>query len=112
MHASFTSAIVEKQRAQAAVPSVRSSLMTTLGVVEGDVLAYLERNGSATLRELNRQLRGPAYLVMMGVGALVRAGLVRGVQSELSVILTLRKPLRGPRDLGDDQLSEARPLEH
>lgn len=82
----------QKRRAADAVPG---SLMTPLGLVEGEVLRYLDRRGSATLRRLNRELRWPAYMVMMAVGALIRAGLVRGVQHELEVILKLRRPLCG-----------------
>jgi hypothetical protein len=72
-----------------------SSLMTPLGVAEGEVLAYLEDRQSSTLRKLNRELRWPAYMVMMAVGALIRAGLVRGIQRDLDVTLSLRKPLPG-----------------
>ncbi|MBI2173708.1 MAG: hypothetical protein HYU33_00720 [Candidatus Omnitrophica bacterium] len=70
-----------------------ASLMTPLGLVEGEVLTYLERHQSTTLRRLNRELEWPAYMVMMGVGALIRVGLVRGIQHDLEVVLKLRKPL-------------------
>jgi len=73
------------------------SLMTPLGVVEGEVLAYLDGHRIVTLRHLNRTLASPPYLVMMAVGALIRAGLVRGVQNDLDVILKPRRPLWGFR---------------
>jgi len=75
------------------------SLMTPLGVVEGEVLTFLDRQRGATLRQLNHTLQWPAYMVMMAVGALIRAGLVRGIQHDLEVMLTLRKPL-GARQEG------------
>ncbi len=71
------------------------SLMTPVGVVEGEVLAYLDRHGCATLRRLNQELAWPAYMVMMAVGALIRAGLVRGIQHELQVVIHPRRPLYG-----------------
>ena len=74
----------------------RASLMTPLGLVEGEVLTYLDRqdsHGVATLQQLSRALRWPAHLVMMAVGALIRAGLVQGVQQGVQVIVKLRKPL-------------------
>lgn len=72
------------------------SLMTPLGVVEGDVLAYLDgHQGNSTLRRLYRELEWPAYMVMMAVGALIRSGLVRGIQRNLEVAVELRRPLHG-----------------
>lgn len=73
------------------------SLMTPLGVVEGEVLAYLEREEVSTLRRLNREIRQPAYMVMMAVGALIRAGLIRGIQHELDVVVKRRKPIAALR---------------
>ena len=69
--------------------------MTPLGLVEGEVLEHLDRHHTVTLRRLNRELAAPAYMVMMAVGALIRAGLVRGAQHDLEVIVQPRKPLRG-----------------
>ena len=65
----------------------RTSLMTSVGLVEGDVLAYLEEHGATTSRQLIRSLEWPASLVMMGLGALVRAGVVQAVQRDLEVIV-------------------------
>lgn len=73
--------------------SAYRSLMTPLGVVEGEVLEYLDRHRTATLRRLNRDLSAPSQMVMMAVGALIRAGLVRGTQHELEVVVQPRKSL-------------------
>jgi len=67
--------------------SAGGSVVTLVGLVEGDVLAYLEGHGSATLRELIRALEWSAPLVTMGVGALIRQGLVRGIRHDLEVVL-------------------------
>ena len=67
------------------------SLMTRIGILEGDVLAYLEEHGSTVMRRVTRELEGPFPLIMMAIGALVRRGLVRAVQHDLEIIL---EPLR------------------
>ncbi len=85
----------EQEREKSSVASDHPSIMTPLGVVEGEVLTYLDRHGDTTLRRLNRELSWPAYMVMMAVGALVRAGLVRGIQRNLEVLVKMRKPLSG-----------------
>ena len=85
--------VAEHQPEKLLVNAEHESVMTTLGLVEGEVLAYLDRQEVSTLRRLNRELHQPAYLVMMALGALIRAGLVRGIQHELDVVVRLRKPL-------------------
>ncbi|MBI1952636.1 MAG: hypothetical protein HYT90_05645 [Candidatus Omnitrophica bacterium] len=67
------------------------SLMTRLALVEGEVLTYLEDRGTTTLRRLIRDLEWAAPLVMMGVGALIRAGLVRATQHDLEVLVEARR---------------------
>lgn len=64
-----------------------SSLVTQLGLVEGDILTYLERHGATTLRHLIRSLTWRTPLIIMATGALIRGGLVRATQRELEVIL-------------------------
>jgi len=87
----MTEVVLAKGEDMFRVPSTAasSSLMTPLALVEGDVLTYLERDGTTTLRRLIRELEWPARMVMMGVGALVREGLVRATKRELEVLLTL-----------------------
>lgn len=63
------------------------SLMTPLGLIEGDVLTYLERHGAATLQRLIAEFEWPAALVTMAVGALIRSGLVRALQREFEVMI-------------------------
>ena len=64
-----------------------ASLMTPLALVQGDILTQLEEYGATTLRHLIRSLEWPSRMVMMGVGGLIRQGLVRGVQLELDVVI-------------------------
>ena len=86
-------------KAEEGTPSVAlgSTLMTVLGLVEGDALTYLEEQGSTTLRRLIRELDWPATLVTMAVGALIRQGLARGVRHELEIIIEPRRKRRLPR---------------
>ena len=83
---------------QVAVPTVEEvwkrismpdapSLMTTLGIISGEVLAYLETRGATTLHQLARELEWPARMTMMAVGALIRQGLIRAIQHDLEVIV-------------------------
>jgi len=63
-------------------------LMTTIGLVSGDVLTTMEHDGTVTLKELAHELRHwPASLVTMAVGSLIRRGLVRGIQRGQEVVL-------------------------
>lgn len=88
----LTMAVEEEWENQARRPAYQS-LMTPLGMVEGEVLEHLDRCEKTTLRRLNQALQWPAYMVMMAVGALIRAGLVRAAQHDLEVVVTLRRPL-------------------
>ncbi len=56
------------------------SVMTALGIVEGEVLRCLEEHGPTTLRRLVAELDWPAAMVIMGVGALIRERLAQGIQ--------------------------------
>jgi len=76
----------EEWKRPPAVPE-EASLMTPLGLVEGEILTYLEEHGATTLGGLVRQLEWPAKMVMMAVGALVREGLARATQHELEILV-------------------------
>ena len=76
------------ERYQAQTPqNVTTSLMTLLGLVEGDILDYLEIHGPASLRRLIQRLEWPANIITMAVGSLIRHGLVHGEQRELEIML-------------------------
>jgi len=64
--------------------------MTSLGLVEGEVLTYLEEHGATMLRELIWKLEQSTAMVTMGVGALIREGLVEGRQQDVNVMVNLR----------------------
>ena len=85
----------------------QTSLITSLGLIEGEALTYVEEHGATTLRRLIQALEWPARLVMMAVGALIRNGLVRAIPHELEVII--EPVLRPTTDLrgGNERVPEA-----
>ena len=54
-----TPVIFEQDQAQRISPT--PSMMTTLGLAEGEVLEHLERYGSAWLRDLTRELEWSSW---------------------------------------------------
>jgi DNA-binding MarR family transcriptional regulator len=70
--------------------SPRNAIMTSLGIVEGEVLLHLEEHGATALRQLMRELEWPSPIVTMAIGALIRQGLVRASQHELELLLEPR----------------------
>jgi len=64
--------------------------MTPLGIVEGEVLLSLEHHGETTLRRLIQESQWPARIVMMGVGALIREGLVHGVHRDPNTVIVAK----------------------
>ena len=68
-------------------PIEAPSLMTVIGLAEGEVLLHMEANGATPLRGLIRALPQPAPIVTMAIGSLIRKGLIRAVPHELEVVL-------------------------
>ena len=64
-----------------------ATVMTTLALVEGEILDYLEQHGLARLRKVVRELEWPTAEVIMGVGALVREGLIEARRDRFGVLL-------------------------
>ncbi len=84
-----------------------SSIMTSLGIVEGEVLLHLEEYGSTALRHLIGELEWPAPIVTMALGALIRQGLVVALQYELETLIEPRRSLPQPKESAD-QLHDVR----
>ena len=57
--------------------TVRTSLMTSLTLVSGEIVLYLETCGDTTMRQLARVLEWPVDLIYLALGALVQQGVVR-----------------------------------
>lgn len=74
-------AVQERRKTTARASSWEAaSLMTPVGVVEGDILTYLEQHDAVTLDQLIQQLAWPSLVIVMAVGALIREGLIRASQ--------------------------------
>src|SRR3989338_10334285 len=58
-------------------PVEAPSLMTVIGLAEGEVLLHVEANGATPLRGLIRALPQPAPIVTMAIGSLIRKGVIR-----------------------------------
>jgi hypothetical protein len=69
------------------LPSEATPLASLLGFIECDILTYLETNGSTSVSCLIRELEWPVPMVLMGLGSLVRFGLIRMCAHDSEVIV-------------------------
>lgn len=58
-------------------------IITILGVVEGEVLEWLESHGPMPLYRLIQAQERPPSLIIMAVGALIRQGMLMGNEHRL-----------------------------
>ena len=72
------------------VASHGASLMTSVGIVAGEILLYLDRQRSTTLQQLRRELPWSSQAITMAVGALIRGRLAHGIEQSGAVII--RRP--------------------
>lgn len=70
------------------------SLVTQLGVIEGELLTYVEEHGATPIRRLIRDSEWPMPMVTMALGALAREGLVRLIRHDLETIVEPAKARR------------------
>ncbi len=64
-----------------------ASLLTAVSLIEGEILNYLDEHGFARLKKIVRDLDWPMAEVMMGVGALIRDGLVEVRRDRFGLML-------------------------
>lgn len=79
--------LIEEEWKKPPISIDSASLMTPLGLAEGELLAYLEEHGATSLRCLRRHLPWPGLLVTMAAGALIRQRLCLAHQSQADIIL-------------------------
>lgn len=84
-----------------------TSIITTLGIISGEILTDLEQHGSSTVRRLIRELSWPAPMMMMAIGALTREGLIRASQHDLEIVIELRREWQLPVDTNVQAAPEA-----
>ncbi len=63
------------------------SLMTPIGVAQGDALFYLEQKGSAYVCDMATHLEWPTPVMMLAAGALIRDGLVKAKTQNGEIVL-------------------------
>lgn len=67
-----------------------TSLMTRLGLIEGDVLIFLERSSPVSLPQLMDDLKWPPCSVAMAVGSLLRQRMIRAAEENDEVFVELQ----------------------
>ena len=73
--------------AKTGVVQDKQSLMTPLAIVEGELLETIEERGPVSLASLIEWTELSKTLVLMSVGALIRAGLVRATKFHHRIML-------------------------
>lgn len=67
----------------------RMCLMTELGLLEGEILLYLEAQGATDLRTLISKIPWSSQQILMAIGSLIRRGVVSGTQHSSGLLLGL-----------------------
>jgi DNA-binding MarR family transcriptional regulator len=68
--------------------------MTRLGLIEGDILNYLEDSPHESLHQLIHELKWEPCVISMAAGSLIRQGLIRTVRVGRDVMLeVITKPV-------------------
>ena len=68
------------------------STVTNLGVIEGEILQYLDVHGATPIRQVIRELSWPGAMVSTTIGALAREGLIRALRREREVVVESTRP--------------------
>jgi hypothetical protein len=78
----------EQQWEKLGVRQDGASLFTTISLVEGEVLGFIEGKKEITLTDIVNELGLPEPIVMMGVGGLIIEGLVAAKRHNQFVLLS------------------------
>ena len=72
--------------------AAQQGLFTTIGLAEGEILNFMEGKGEVALTDIVRHLEGvPWSTIIMGIGALIREGLIAYNGQNQYVLLTNKK---------------------
>jgi Mn-dependent DtxR family transcriptional regulator len=72
--------------------AAEQGLFTTIGLAEGEILNFMEGKGEVALTDIVQHLDGvPWSTVIMGIGALIREGLIAYKGQNKYVLLTNKK---------------------
>jgi len=64
-------------------------LFTSISIAEGEILNFMDGKEHVTLTDLVNQLDLPMPIIMMGMGVLIREGLVAAKRHNKYVLLTM-----------------------
>ena len=73
-------------------PPIQTSVMTSLGLIKGEILEYLEKRGLATQEQILNESEWPSILVTMAIGHLIGEGLVRAKKFNGSLVIFEASP--------------------
>lgn len=72
--------------------TVHQGLFTTIGLVEGEILNFMEGKEEVALTDIVQHLDGlPWSTIIMGIGALIREGLIAYEGQNIYVLLNNKK---------------------
>lgn len=77
----------EQQWKELGIKHEGTSLFTTMSLVEGEILNFMDDKGQVTLTQIVNESKWPEPVVIMGVGGLVREGLVSATRHNKFVLL-------------------------
>ena len=88
---------LRSQNSSAGLPSGKKEvdLTSLIGLLEGEILALLEKEGALKFRSVLKTLRRPTHLTTMAAGALIRSGLIRAVEKADGILLCEIRAERG-----------------
>ena len=66
-------------------------MITHIGIAAGDIWHYLDKNGSATLDQLSKEIGKPKELILMSLGWLAREGHINLGTAEEGYVASLNK---------------------
>jgi hypothetical protein len=73
-------------------PSTEQGLFTAIGLTEGEILNFMEGKGEVALTDIVQHLDGvPWSTVIMGIGVLIREGLIAYKGQNKYILLTIIK---------------------
>jgi len=64
-----------------------ASLFTSISLIEGEILNFMDGKGEAMLTDIVNQLGFPEPIILMGIGGLIREGLVTAKRKNRFVLL-------------------------
>ena len=68
-------------------PPIQTSIMTSLGLIKGEILEHLEERGLTTQNEMLSSLQWPSVLISISIGDLINDGMIRAKKFNGELVL-------------------------